>query len=318
MQTNLLRQRRWRVITDNTQCHNEQPLHGISEQEKRRILAEVELKQSAFKLRQELLAENKALKTQVYQQKEKFSKLNDAKQRCDETIEQMNAKVTKMKEQNYELILELSQLDHSLDLERKRLNETRLTLEETERKLLETQRRLEETTEELWKEQSLRMDLQNKLKDEQNQRREVVTSLQNEVNRYKEELEQDKINHDAAMREKQKEKHALHVQRDEYMKQQKKLEDENKRHNVELVHIRREKESLMAEHKQLIGKHEAALKELDMYERLKRQIETQNIHAYRPEELLCTQISSSMQPIQQYPNPGLNNMYEGLKRQTES
>ncbi len=96
----ILRLRCWRVTKDSThdQCHDEQPLHDISEQQKRRILAEAECKQTAFKLRQELLAGNKALKTQVYQQKEEFSKLSDDKRKYDEFMKQMNDKVTKMNE----------------------------------------------------------------------------------------------------------------------------------------------------------------------------------------------------------------------------
>ncbi len=304
------KQRCWRVlIEDSTQSHDEQPLHGISEQKKQRILAEAEVKAKEFKLRQELLVENRALKTQVYQQKKEFSKLSDDKQKCDESMEQINDKVTKINEQNYALILELSQLDYSLDLEHKRLNETQMTLnetqttlEETERELYETQRRLQETATLLEQEHKLRLDLiedfkqlQNKLKDEQNQRRVMVASLQKELTRCKEELEQAKLSHDAAMREKQREKRILHGQIEEYNKRQKELEerlkgekqkydaeikvrqdrlnaciDENKGYKKALELISIEKASLMAEHKQLLGKFEAALEELDMYtERLK-------------------------------------------------
>ena len=302
----LCRQQCWKVAEDSGQSHDDQPLHGISEQKKQRILAEAEAKAKAFKLRQELLVENRALKTQVHQQKREFTKLSDDKQKCDESMEQMNDKVTKIKKQNYGLILELSQLDHSLDEERKRLNETQMTLtatqvtlEETGRELCETQGRLEEKITQLHQEQKLRLDLtedlENKLKEEQNQRKLMVGSLRKQLSQCRDELEQTKRSHNAAMERCENEKRSLQEQINAHKKQKNELEerlkgekerykadmkvvqdrlnactDENKGYKVALEIIRREKESLMAEHKELLVKFEAALKELDMYtERLK-------------------------------------------------
>ena len=300
----------WRVTEDSNrrQADDDQPLHGISEQTKQRILAEMENKHRDFKQRQELQAENRALKSQVYQQKKKFSELSDVKQECDETIEQMKDKVTKAGEKNYVLILELSELDHRLDLERKHLeekemslnetrtslNETQVTLEETERELYEIQRTLRQTIEQ---EQKLRMDLiedykhlENRLKEEQNRRRAMEASLRRQLSQCQEELEQAKRSHKAAVDKCQSEKCALQEKINAEKKCQNKLEEtltrerqtyntnmkamqdqltkyinENKEYRGALDHIRREKDSLMAEHKQLLGRFEAALKELDMY-----------------------------------------------------
>ena len=305
----------WRSrVTEDTsqrQVDDDQPLHGISEQKKQRILAEMENKHRDFKQRQELQAENRALKSQVYQQKKKFSELTDVKQEHDETIEQMKDKVTKAGEKNYVLILELSELDHRLDLERKHLeekemslnetrtslNKTQMTLEETERELHEMQRTLEQTVEHWQQERKLRMDLiedykhlETRLKEEQNRRRAMEASLRRQLSQCQEELEQAKRSHKAAMDKCQSEKRALQEQINAEKKRQNKLEEtltrerqtyntnmkamqdqltkyinENKEYRGALDHIRREKDSLMAEHKQLLGRFEAALKELDMY-----------------------------------------------------
>lgn len=303
------KQLRWKVTEESSQCHDDQLLHGISEEKKLRILAEAESKQIVFKQRQELQAENRALKTQVYQQKEEFSKLSDVKQKCDDTIEQMNDKVTKVNEQIYALKLELSELDHSLEVEQKHLhetkthlNETQMTLEETERELHETQRTLEETALHLQQERKLRMDLiedfkhlENRLREEQNQWRAKEASLRRELGQCNEELEQARRSHKTAMEKCQSEKRSLQEQINAYKKYQNDLEErlkgekrkyeanmkvvqdrltncteENKGYKKALELISVEKASLMAEHKQLLGKFEAALKELDMYtERLK-------------------------------------------------
>ena len=250
----------WRSrVTEDTsqrQVDDDQPLHGISEQKKQRILAEMENKHRDFKQRQELQAENRALKSQVYQQKKKFSELSDVKQECDETIEQMKDKVTKAGEKNYVLILELSELDHRLDLERKHLeekemslnetrtslNETQMTLEETERELYEIQRTLRQTIEQ---EQKLRMDLiedykhlENRLKEEQNRRRAMEASLRRQLSQCQEELEQAKRSHKAAMDKCQSEKHALQEQINTHKKHHNELEEtlkrERQKHNTDM------------------------------------------------------------------------------------
>ena len=305
--------RRWKGLReDGSQRRandDEEPLHGISEQRKLRILAERESKQLAFKKRQEMLAKNTALKAQVSKKEKELNNLSNDKQECDETIEQMKDKVTKVGEQNYALILELSELDHNLEMERKRLNETKMilnetqmTLEETKLELHETQRMLEETAEHLQQEQKLRLDLnkdyehlENRLREEQNRRRAMEASLRRELGRLQEEFEQAKRSHRTAMEKCQSEKCALQDQINTSRKRQSELEeilrrerekysadmkvmqdrltkctDENKEYKkaVELITV--EKASLMADHKHLLGKFEAALKELDMYtERLK-------------------------------------------------
>ena len=305
--------RRWKGLReDGSQRRandDEEPLHGISEQRKLRILAERESKQLAFKKRQEMLAKNTALKAQVSKKEKELNNLSNDKQECDETIEQMKDKVTKVGEQNYALILELSELDHNLEMERKRLNETKMilnetqmTLEETKLELHETQRMLEETAEHLQQEQKLRLDLnkdyehlENRLREEQNRRRAMEASLRRELGRLQEEFEQAKRSHRTAMEKCQSEKRALQDQINTSRKRQSELEeilrrerekysadmkvmqdrltkctDENKEYKkaVELITV--EKASLMADHKHLLGKFEAALKELDMYtERLK-------------------------------------------------
>ena len=303
-------QLRWKATEENSQDHNDQLLHGISEQKKQRILAEAESKQIVLKQRRELQVENRELKTQVYRQKEKFSKLSDVKQKCDDTIEQMNDKVTKFREQNYALTLELSELDHSLEVEHKhlsetqtQLNETQVILEETERELHETQTTLEETAVHLQQERKLRMDLikdfkqlENRLREEQSQWRAREASLRRELSQCKEELEQARRSHKAAMEKCQSEKRSLQEQINTHMKHRHELQErlkgekqkyetdmkvmqdrltncteENKGYKKALELISIEKASLMAEHKQLLGKFEAALKELDMYtERLKQ------------------------------------------------
>ena len=297
-------QRRSRATDDD-----DQPLHGISEQQKLRILAERESKQLAFKKRQEILAKNTALTTQVSKKEKELNKLSNDKQECDEKLEKMRDKVTKVGEQNYALILELSELDHNLGMERKHLNETKvilnetqITLEETKLELHETQRILQETVEHLHQEQKLRLDLtedykhlENRLREEQNQRRAMEASLRRELGRLQEEFEQAKRSHRTAMEKCQSEKRALQDQINTSRKRRSELEetlrrerekysadmkvmqdkltkytDENKEYKkaVELITV--EKASLMAEHKHLLGKFEAALKELDMYtERLK-------------------------------------------------
>lgn len=301
--------RRWKVTDDTSPHHDDQPLHGISEQKKLKILAEMESKQMIFKQRQELLAENRALKSQVYQQKKEISEIKDVKQKRDETIEQMQDKVNEVDKKNYVLMLELSELDHRLDLERKRLNETQVhlnetqvTLGETERELDETQRELEETAEYLQDERKLRMDLiedykhlESRLKEEQSRRRAMEASLRRELGQCQEEFERAKRNHKAAMDKWQSEKRALQEQINAYKKRQSELEealkrekqmyssdmkvmqdrlnkciDENKGYKQALELINKEKASLMDEHKQLLRKFEAALKELDLYtDRLK-------------------------------------------------
>ena len=296
----------WRVTEDSNrrQADDDQPLHGISEQTKQRILAEMENKHRDFKQRQELQAENRALKSQVYQQKKKFSEMSDVKQKCKKTIEQMKDKVTKADEENYALKLELSELDHSLDLERKHLNEkemslnetrtslsaTQMTLEKRERELHKKQRTLEQTVEYWQQEQKLTMHLENRLKEEQSGRRAMEASLQRQLSQCQEELEQAKRSHKVAMDKCKSEKRALQEQINAEKKRQNELEEiltrekqtyntnvkatqdqltkyinENKEYKGALDHIRREKDSLMAEHKQLLGRFEAALKELDMY-----------------------------------------------------
>lgn len=297
-------QRRSRATDDD-----DQPLHGISEQQKLRILAERESKQLAFKKRQEMLAKNTALTTQVSKKEKELNKLSNDKQECDEKLEKMRDKVTKVDEQNYALILELSELDHNLEMERKHLNETKvilnetqMTLEETKLELHETQRTLQETAEHLQQEQELGLklsedykNLEDRLREEQNRRRAMEASLRRELGRLQEEFEQAKRSHRTAMEKCQSEKRALQDQINTSRKRQSELEDtlkkereryssdmkimqdrltkctdENKEYKkaVELITV--EKASLMAEHKHLLGKFEAALKELDMYtERLK-------------------------------------------------
>ena len=303
-------------VTEDKRPDNGQQLHGISEQKKIRILSEVEVKARAFKLRQQLLAENRALKSQICQQKELLNKLSDGKRKCDESIEQLDGKITKMDGHTYALIRELSQLDHNLELEHKRLNETKtnlnetqMTLEETKEELLETQRALEEMAVSLQQEQQSRMDLsenfrqlQNKLREEQNEKRVMVAALQREVGQCKEELQQAKISHDATIREKQREKRILHDQlatckedkgkleerlreeKEKYKKDMKAMQDqlnkfidENKGYKVALEHIKREKTEVMAEHKKLLRRLEAAVKEL---EKFKEQTESRNTQQF--------------------------------------
>ena len=237
-----------------------------SDQLKNVTLSQIEQKSLYFKLREELLKENRELKAKLYQRERELDELKVRNKHSDEVIDEMNNSASEKDRNVHELKSELRKQDDMIEWSGMCLKQTQVELEDKEQVLEETchqltvashnleetcaeleerSRKLEEMQRSLERQQQVEAMLRESLRQSEirvKKGKDTIAGLRDEVADCKKQSERDKIDHESKMREKQKEKNNL------IASHQRELNAQKERHALE---VRQMNEKVNASNKRI-------------------------------------------------------------------